>query len=853
MSAPETENGNAGRRPFSGPHVPARFARERTYDVKHIRLRIRIREKKKWVGGTATLTLSPINDGFRKILLDAAELRIRSVRLVGAPRLRSPRRLGFSTFDDRLEIDLHRKYRSGQELRVAVDYETVPRKGLYFVEPERGERRKRVEVWSQGQDEDSKFWFPCYDFPNDKATSEVVVTVNRKFFALSNGELLSVREDRRRGTKTYHWHENHPHPAYLTSLVAGEFVEIAEEWNGLPITYYVNPAERDKVMRSFSRTPDMMEFFSERIGYPYPYEKYAQICVSDFTFGGMENISATTLSSLTLHDERAHPDVPSERLVAHELAHQWWGNLLTCKEWSHGWLNEGFATYFDALYTEHYRGKDEFHWQLLDDREQYFEEDREDYRRPLVERKYTDPLDLFDRHLYEKGGLVLHMLRFQLGDDLFWKALRHYCRKFAYQNVETNDFKTAIEEATGKPMDPFFGQWVYKAGYPEFQVSWEWSEGMVCLRVRQIQKVTDDTPVFRTPVDVEIAGGGRPRRHRVELEEQDQSFYFPCRSRPRMVRFDPEGWILRRLDARKSKEEWMYQLSRSANAMGRIEAADGLARFKGDPEVVRALAVALAGREFHGVKSRAARALGELGTANALEALLESTKEKDSRARREVAKALGRFGSEATAVAALNRFLEKDPSYFVRAEAARGLSRTRARGAYGKLVRALAQRSHREVVASAALEGLAELEDRRAFTHARRLARQGRPRFVRAAAFRALARLASVHPAEASSVRRLLLDALREEGYFVKLAALVALGRLGDAAALPEIRKIAEGDLHARLRKAARESAEKIRRGKDGDGALAGLRRELDGLREENRSLKDRMAELEARLESARR
>src|SRR5262249_33424926 len=406
-------------------------------------------------------------------------------------------------------------------------------------------------------------------YPNERATSEVVATVPEQYLAISNGKLLEVRHDPQARLKTYHWRQEIAHPAYLMTLVVGDYVEIADGYDGIPVLYYVHPGREEDARRAFGNTPRMVQFFSEKIGVRYPYEKYAQVAVTDFIFGGMENTSATTQTAETLHDARAHLDFSSDPLVAHELAHQWWGDLLTCRDWAHGWLNEGFATYFEALWMEHDKGAAEFRYTLQQEAQEYFEEDSKEYRRPIVCNLYQDPIELFDRHLYQKGGLVLHMLRSALGDRLFWKAMQHYCVKHYGQSVITSDLQRAIEETTGRNLDWFFDQWIYKAGHPELSVEYRWDEEakLAHVTVKQTQDTktivgTDGfaTPLFRLPVVIDFESAGQRQEFPVTIDAAQQTFHCPLPSRPQMMRFDPGNWILKTLDFRPPKDWLLYQL-----------------------------------------------------------------------------------------------------------------------------------------------------------------------------------------------------------------------------------------------------------------------------------------------------
>src|SRR5215471_16749297 len=399
-------------RPFVLPGARPRYAPDRAFDVTHIRLDIALDFERRSVSGTATLRLTPIGAAqeARPLALDAVEMEILSVAVAGSP----------AAFDYDGE-KLRARVPADGASEVAVTYRASPRRGLYFIGPDAAYPDKPLQVWSQGQDEDNRHWFPCFDVPHEKATTELIVTVPDGMIAISNGRLLE-----RRG-QTFHFQlDEVAHSPYLVTLAAGAFAELRDQWEDVTVQYFVPPGREEDARRALSRTPAMIGFFSKFLGVRYPYRSYAQVCVHDFIFGGMENTTATTLTVDTLHDARAHLDYPSEPLVAHELAHQWFGDLLTCRDWSEGWLNEGFATYLEELWHEHAEGTDEFDRRRAEALERYLREDSDRYRRPIVTRTWDEPLEIFDSHLYEKGALVLHMLRRRLGDDAFRAALSHY-------------------------------------------------------------------------------------------------------------------------------------------------------------------------------------------------------------------------------------------------------------------------------------------------------------------------------------------------------------------------------------------------------------------------------------------
>jgi aminopeptidase N len=321
------------------------------------------------------------------IELDAAELQIKSVAAGG--------KLDFRSIDDKLVIKLGRTMKEGSKIELAISYSAKPRQGFYFVAPDKHYPNKHLEAWTQGEATQAKHWFPCIDHPQVKFSSEISVTAQAGFTAIANGKLLKVEP---RGKKQiYHFAESNPHPAYLTSVVVGKYAETKDG----SLQYYVPPERKQDAPRTFDQTPNMIKFFEEYLGTKYPYEKYAQVAVQDFVYGGMENSSCTTLTLDTLHDKKAHIDFTSDYLISHELAHQWFGDLVTCRDWQHIWLNEGFATYCEALYWESSRGNDDFHYYVMQTADDYFAEATTRYMRPIVTKVYKHPDDLFDRHKYE--------------------------------------------------------------------------------------------------------------------------------------------------------------------------------------------------------------------------------------------------------------------------------------------------------------------------------------------------------------------------------------------------------------------------------------------------------------------
>ncbi|HEX5141768.1 MAG TPA: M1 family aminopeptidase [Dehalococcoidia bacterium] len=827
--------------PFALPGDKPQYPRDRVADIKHVRLDITLDLDAKRISGSVSHTFSPLNDGLDHIDLDAVELNI------GAVRASNGRELRHAVSDGRLHIELGEPLNSGREETVNVEFSGTPRRGLYFIGPDEAYPHKRLEAWTQGQDEDSRHWFPCYDYPNEMATSEIHVTVREPFTAIANGELRSI-DSGPNNTRTFHFYQDLPHVTYLTSVCAGEFAELQDEWDGIPILYYVPLGREEDGRALFGNTPEMMALFSERSGIRYPYAKYSQVVVQDFIFGGMENVSATTVTDLVLYDKRARLDADGDYLVAHEIAHQWFGDLLTCRDWSHGWLNEGFATFMEMLWAEHKKGREEFLYGLRGEMDNYIGEAGR-YMRPIVHNVYHSPIDLFDRHLYEKGGIVLNMLRVLLGDDLFWKSIRRYAITRRGHNVVTQDLQRAIEEGTGRNLDWFFDQWVYGAGHPTMTGSYAWDEGTKTAKLSLKQTQTGDrvAEVFRLPmrVDFKLEDGTTHSTH-VDMTDREQAFYIPLPAKAKYVTVDTE--VLKTLELELSTEMLASQLAEDTNVLGRVNAARALGK-KGDKAAIEALGSSLRNDRFWGVQAEAAKALGSIRSNQAMEELLASTSVAHPKARRAVFRALGEFRESRAADALLKVVNEGDASYYAEAWATAALGKTRDPRAFEALERSLSKDSQNEVIRASVFQGLGDLKDERGIALAIEWSRYGKPQMARGAAAAALGKLGEVVPEyRKEEIVDHLVTLIEDPWMRTSMAAIDALEELKATSALPHLDRFAQSGLDGRQVRNARLAAKAIRESGDKGDEMKKLREEVDKLTDENRDLRDRMEKIEAKL-----
>jgi aminopeptidase N len=721
---------------------PLHNVRSRDYDMRHIALDLKFDWEKEQTYGTATITLAPLFAGMKMVNLDAGLMMINSVKLASGGSLQ----FRYDKNESRLSITLDREYPIGEAVTFVVDYRTegtvVPNTlgfggggGLKFIKPNAGNPGRRRQVWSQGETDYNRFWFPSYDSPNDFATSEMTATVEKPMFVVSNGKLIG-RKDNKNGTETFHWKMDTPHANYLTSIVVGEYAEIKKDYLGVPVITYLFPNELKDGAKSVGNLPAMVKFFSEKTGVKYPYVKYAQTMAEGFG-GGMENISATTMTPTMIHDERTLLDFDSEGLQSHELAHQWFGDYVTCNEWSDIWLNESFATYMQALWDENSKGHDFFLYSDVRSNQQAaIGTWNQGNRRPIVTKYYTNADALFDTYAYPRGGAVLHMLRKHLGDELFFKSLKHYLQKNANTPVDTEALRVAIKETTGQPMDWFFDQWLYKMGHPIFEVTqnYDGASKKLTLNVKQTQKIDlmneyPQVEFFQTFVDVEIDG----TVHKVWIKPQAENvFTFDIAAKPSLVDFDNEGTLIKELKFDKSTDDLVYQFKNDKDVLGRVWAMNQLsARWRnkdtGDADKAKILAVFVAGISADSVwmvrRDLIQTVAAPQGPPNpnpapakfdeaTIAALTAATKDTNSNVRAAAITGLGRLQDAKytdTFLAALN-----DRSYGVIDSASLALARTKDGRAFDALAKLVDTASWKDRIRIAGLNALANLGDKRA-------------------------------------------------------------------------------------------------------------------------------------------
>ncbi len=718
---------------------------------------------------------------------------------------------------------------------VVVRYHGRPRRGLWFVGPTAAEPHRGFEAWTQCQDEDARFVFPCVDAPGVKHPFSIRVRAPEGYTVVSNGRLVG------RDGEVWVWEQAEPMSPYLFSVVVARLDSHAgASAAGVPLAFHV-PAgtERSTVARVFGRTAAMVDFLSGLYG-AYPWPRYDQVVVHDFIFGGMENVAATTLTDLVLTDPRAAIDFDSDDLIVHELAHQWFGDLLTCQDWSQAWLNEGWATWTEHLWAAHHLGQDEADWHLWEHLGNYLGEDGGRYRRPIVSYRFKAPIDLFDRHLYEKGALVLHTLRATLGDTAFWAGVRTYLERHRFGAVHTRHFQRALEDATGRTLDRFFNEWVYGAGHPTLEVTVSHADGALNVTVKQTQDGEGVAKAFAFPLT--IGFGDEERTLRIDARERTWSL--PCAVAPATVRVDSAFRALTELTLKAPRSMLVAALRGDPGVIGRIRAAKALAADP-HPEALAALVSALRSDPFWGVRAEVADLLAARAGDEAVAALASALTDAHPKARRRVVAALGNTRSPA-AIAALSAITEVDPSVQVEGELVRALCRLRAPEARARAEALLGRESWGEVLRARAVEGLGMLRDAEVLpVLLDHTSERVHPRVVTAACA-ALARLGDEVDAVRLPVVERLCVLATSDSFRVCIAALNALGALRDPRALPVLTRVHASASDGRSRRIAYEAAAKVREGRTSAEGLGAVRREVESLVEENRKLRARIEKVEA-------
>lgn len=669
----------------------------RDFDAIHYRIELNVDMENKMLKGLNTITLSPLNDGLETITLDAVSLVVTDVLdIKGTP-------LTFSQSDEKLFINLTRPYSFYDTIVFKVKYFLTEQvKGLRFIDKTNKSPR---QVSSNCFPNKARQWIPCYDYPHDKVTHEMIITVDKKYKVLSNGTLLTVSENGTKGKHTYHWSQEQPISTYLFNLSIADYAVIQDSLGSLPINYWVYHSNVEDAKRSFAKTPYIIDFYNRLFDYKYPWAKYDQV-ISAYMGGGAEATSATLLGEAAVTDRKAEIDFSYEGVIAHEISHQWWGDLITLRSWEHTWMNESFGTYSDHLYKRYDCGEDEGAYDLLRKKNGYLREAHNRYMRPIVFNRYESPGQNFDSHTYPKGACVLHMLRFILGDDTFFRTLSTFLHRHEFQPVTTQDFMKCVKDVSGKNMDWFFDQFLFKPGHAVFEVSKEWNKSakILTLKIEQTQDKWDKVPIYTIPVNIGLYTAKENMVKMVWLKEKTEIFEFKLDSKPLLVRFDKGNYLLKEWSFKKSEEELIYQ-AKNDDMIGRLWAVNELKSFSGSQKTIDTWVEIAKGDSFWAVREAALKNIAEYHNKDFKDLFYTATSDANSKVRVAAVSALGDTRDQ-TMIDHFRKIFETDDSYLVMAEALKSIGKCGNRSQLNYLKEAGKVKSHRDIVSRAAVQAI---------------------------------------------------------------------------------------------------------------------------------------------------
>ena len=821
------------------------YAPDRQVDVTHIKLDVTPDFAKRTVSGRASITATPIAKPLELLKLDAKDLSIRQVQCTEA------KVKDFVSTRESLQILFAEPVEVGKSFTVAIDYHAQPNAGLYFRTPEMGYPETDTHIWTQGETHEARHWFPCFDYPNERSSTEIICHVPQDMTVLSNGKRMGQTLDAN-GLKAVRWLHEKPHVNYLICLVAGHLEGLQKQHRNIPLGFYTQPSLAEHAANSFRDTPDIMKFFESEIGIDFPWPKYDQVTIQDFTAGGMENTTLTTLTDGTIFSEATENIRSTRSLDAHEMAHQWFGDYVTCKDWSHLWLNEGFATYYTHLYEGHKFGRDAMLYRLYRDASGRILTQKND-KKPIVYNGYKNPMEQFDYRSYPKGGWVLHMLRSQLGEDLYRQCIKAYLQKHALSSVVSDDLRQVIEEHSGRTMDRFFDQWLYHPRHPDLQVKYQWmpKQQLAKVTVKQTQKLDDDVLLFHFPTKLRFMVGDAIVDHPIEITQAEEDFYVALEEQPTIVRFDPEYTVLADVTFDLPNDMLKAQAENQDDMMGRLLACKLLGERKTHASV-EVLDRLLNHDPFYGVRIAAASALAKHESEEGFDVLRRSWRDqKDARVRSSVVdKLTGRYDKATPEFIAEVLKVESNPA--IQASAIRGLGRFHGDASRQTLVKFLKSDSFRNELAGAAISAIRQQDDPSFRAALMETIQERESEFRSRDLARGLETLAYTarNEDDKSEIREFLIGYLDHPKKTVRSQALSALGTLGDPKAIAVLDAF-QGSQDDRIKRSAEQAISKLRENKPtAPQEVIELRKEMAEVKKESEKLQSELKDLKSQLDS---
>ncbi len=786
---------------------------DRLVDTKRIKIELKFPDlASRTAECVATLTMQPIADPVESITLDAEGLKVKAVSLSGVP-------VEFSSDGHELGLRFSPPLTSDRQAEIRVEYAIDhPWDGLFFTPAFPDQPNYPAEIHTQGESETNRHWFPCHDFPNERQSTELVVDVPEGVVVSSNGRL--VEQTTQNGRSVWHWLQEKPHVAYLVSLVAGNFarVPLDSQLSKVSMHVWVPPDRVGDVQRTYGNTDRMVALFEKVFGQKYPWDRYDQLVVRNFGAGGMENTGATTMHPGAILDEIAAADDDMDGLISHELCHQWTGDLVTCESWAHIWLNEGWATYGTALWMGERDGDDGYFDSMLD-QSRVAHADTTDGPVPMVSPIYSEAGETFRRapNPYPKGASILHMLREKLGEEVFAKGVHAFFDTYKFDVAETNDFREALEKASGLGLEGFFEQWCYRPGCPNISVKATYDTGsrMLSLVADQTQKIDERVPAFAvsTPVTVKTVAGTVtfPWDWRTKSDTLSVQLDGP----PEWVAFDPRLATLKTLK-QDMPAQWMRNLVKSGPTMSSRRQAVAMLRGDATPDTVAALeAIAVDPSQRRRLRQDCIDAIADFQSESGKAAIARMMEKPPETARvfANLCSATTQLGDKPKAIEWLAKNLQEQKSYAVRSACIDALAKLEAKDKSDLLLSMVEVPSRQQDIQQSALGALAGFGEAKAIEPAMKAATLGNFDRARPAAMQCLAKLC---PKEAENeTRKKIIEKLMTwvddpEGR-ARNAAGDALAEVKATQSLERMDAIAASDPDPERREKAAAWAKKIR------------------------------------------
>ncbi|MEI6729487.1 MAG: M1 family metallopeptidase, partial [bacterium] len=858
---------------FELPGSKPNYNPDKNLNVKHILLDLAIDLEKRTFVGSSSLTLEVVTDGLDYIKIDAIQMNIESVKI-------NKKDVEFNHDGEVIHVVLVKKLKTGEKIDLVVDYNVInPKMGLNFTGPTQYYPDKPWQVWSQGESEGSRYWFPCLDQPKQITSVEIKARFAENFTALSNGRLIETKLVSNKDAfvtklseltkskadtkfKLSHWRQDKPHPTYLTALIIGEFEEIKDKLGGLEVNYYTSKNKADLLKLTAQKTPQMIDFYNKKFGVEFAWDKYSQVWVSDFIWGGMENTSITVNTDRALTDKKASIDYPfGEVLIAHELAHQWFGDLVAIDHWSNLWVKEGIVTYCESLWWEHEYGQDEFNYYRLQEQREYL--DGEGYKRPVVTNVYRHVEDLYDRHSYTKAGTVFHMVRTLIGDKAFELFLKYFISDNTHKNTQAVDILRAAEKASGKNLLPLFDQYLFSKGHPEFKISYSWDQehktAKLTVKQTQVEKKDDFENLFRLKLPLAFGTVKSKKAELTELEIQidkpEQDFYIPLAKKPDFISFDHGNNFLKKVELDFPFAELNSQLLYNPDPIARIYAAENLAK-KSTLQILESLAESFKQEKFWAVRAEITTNISKIKLDQTVDVLANCLQDKDARVRTEAIKGLAEFKSEKSFELIKKAFETEKQSYFARGQALKtlGVIAASLAGDWETQIIAIASSvleekpSWNEVNRSYALQALSQLNtNEQALEIILQHTKIGVAEQLRQTAIAVLAKAVINQP---KHLQEKVLDCIEEVSgesqIWYEMAIISSLSGIASPRSIRILKTIANSSMMGRTQRKAEEAIETVEKKLGNQENILEIRKELDQIQKDNQELRSKLELLQS-------